>query len=95
MKTHWIVHTYFKYSISQSDFHTALWWNIDNRTYKFYHTNSDFSSDVQDVDVWTAKLRVLLLWWDLLTAEVLLQQLEDNKKGRNDSLRGDTKYCLL
>lgn len=80
MKTHWIIHTYFKYSIVQSDFHTALRWNIDNCTHKFHHTNSNFSSDVQDVDVWTAKLRVLLVWGDLLTAEVLLQQLEDNKK---------------
>lgn len=42
----------------------------------FHHNISDFSSDVQDVDVRAAELWVLLFWRDLFTAEVLLQQLK-------------------
>lgn len=50
--------TDFKFSISQSDLHVVTL--ITGRD-KFHHTSSDFSLDVQDADVWTTKLWVLLV----------------------------------
>lgn len=53
----------------------------------FHHNISDFSSDVQDVDVRTAELWVLLFWRDLFTTEVLVQQLQHNT--------GDQSYLFV